>query len=421
MTTPTVRRPATDPGATSRAALFVAGDLPWPPDGGGRIATLRVLEAFAANFTVDLVAIADPVGAVNLGPLPEICRTVEVVRHPFTFGRHPIRQLALAAAATIGSEPYRLRKFRSRQLQAAVARLKAERAYDVVHYDQFGVAPLVSTDVPTTMTHQNVESEIYRLGARQARDPVRRAWLGLERDKLARAERSVLAAFDEVFVLAPEDTDLLRELGLERLAVIPMPAPTIAPPREPPNVPTILSLGSMSWFGVAQGLEWFASEVFPRVRAKVPDAIWNVVGAHPSRSIKMLEGTPGIAIHGHVQDLDALVHATRCAIVPLNVAGGIRMKLLDFMAWRVPSVATPLACRGLAFDDGCGSWREEDPAPFANRVVQLLTDDGMWRETVECGVRYVERHHQAANLEAAVLAGVGRAIDHHTSTRGRPQ
>jgi glycosyltransferase involved in cell wall biosynthesis len=395
------------------AALFVAGDLPWPPDGGGRIATYRVLEAMAERFELDLVAIADPVGPPDLGRLTELCRSVEVVSHPFTFGRHPIRQLAVAAASTVSHQPYRLRKFDSRRLSATIERLRASRPYAFIHHDQFGVAPYRSADLPSTFTHQNVESEIYRLGASQARDPLRRIWLAREQQKLAAAERSILGGFDEVFVLAAEDAALLADLGVTRTSVLPMPAPPLATPRTPPLEPTILSLGSMSWFGVTKGLLWFAAEVLPLVRAAVPGVRWRIVGAHPNRRIRQLADQPGIEVLGHVTDLSPIVESTRLAIVPLSVAGGIRMKLLDFMAWRIPSVATSLASRGLAFEDGQGTWRRDDPAGFAEAVVRLLADDGAWMATVEGGVAYIDGHHRPEFLQRAVHAGVDRAIAHH--------
>ena len=115
-----------------------------------------------------------------------------------------------------------------------------------------------------------------------------------------------------------------------------------------------------------------------------------------------------------------MIDETRCAIVPLNVAGGIRMKLLDLMAWRIPSVATTLACRGLTFEDGCGSWREDEPAAFARRVVDLLVNDGVWRETVDCGTDYLRQHHETSHLRAAVRAGVGRAIARHAAANSLP-
>ena len=120
--------------------LFVSADLPWPPDGGGRIATLRVLESVASGRDVDLIALADPYEPPDIRHLLDICRTVSVIEHPFTFGRHRARQAAVAARSIVSGRPYRLEKFRSSRFQAAIHDATATRAYDLVHYDQFGTA-----------------------------------------------------------------------------------------------------------------------------------------------------------------------------------------------------------------------------------------------------------------------------------------
>ena len=73
-------------------ALFLSADLPWPRDGGGRIATLNVLEAMCRSYDVDLLAMADVEAEPDLRYLRSTCRSVEVIAIPFTFGRHRLRQ-----------------------------------------------------------------------------------------------------------------------------------------------------------------------------------------------------------------------------------------------------------------------------------------------------------------------------------------
>jgi glycosyltransferase involved in cell wall biosynthesis len=174
-----------------------------------------------------------------------------------------------------------------------------------------------------------------------------------------------------------------------------------------------MSLGSMSWFGVTEGLLWFASEVFPRVRAQCPDATWRIVGSHPDRSIRRLATQPGVEVVGYVVDVAPVIASSRAAIVPLNVAGGIRMKLLDFLSWRIPVVATSLAARGFEMTNGTGLWRCDNPADFADTLVRLLADDALWLSAADSGAEYVARHHSPEGLRLAIRSGVDRAIRRH--------
>jgi len=47
-------------GGPRPRALFVSADLPWPPEGGARIATLGNLQAFGRQYETDLVTLAAP-------------------------------------------------------------------------------------------------------------------------------------------------------------------------------------------------------------------------------------------------------------------------------------------------------------------------------------------------------------------------
>lgn len=406
--------------ATSRRprVLFVAGDVPWPPDGGGRIATLRNLQAFAGFCDVDLIALADPIGELDLAELQAICRSVTIIRHPFTFGLHRRRQSAVAAASLLSAWPYRLRKFRSRAFAHALSRLRTGSTYDLEHFDQFGVAPYQRPGIPSTYACQNVESDVYRLAATWSRSVPARLWARQEGLKLRWAEQRLLARFDMIFVLAPEDGALLRRRGIARTRAIAMPAPPFTRTDDGPSPqPLIISLGTMSWFGVEDGLLWFRREVYPRIRAAVPQVRWRLVGPGASSRVRQLGGVDGIEVVGYVRDLKPLLDEARVAVIPLHVGGGIRMKLLDLMAAGVPTVSTSLGARGLAFADGQGCLRREDPVAFGDAVIALLEDDERWRTTVLEGRTYLATHHTAALLEAGIRAGVDDAIRHHRPDR----
>jgi glycosyltransferase involved in cell wall biosynthesis len=403
--------------------LFLAADLPWPRDGGGRIATLHILESMCRRCDVDLVAMADPVGEPDLEYLRSICHSVEVVNIPFTFGRHRLRQLAILLRSQASLDPYRLRKFRSRRFEAAVRRHLAETTYDIVHCDQFGALSYIALarrDSVATAVHHNVESDIYRLAARQAANPLRKLFAANERWKLERAERRLLARFDHVFVLAPDDAELVRALGVDRTSVIPMPAPEVAPRADVPPPPghRILTLGSMSWYGVADGLMWFHDEVLPRVRASVPDVEWELVGPNAPASIRRLSDEPGILVTGYVEALEPHFDRARVGVVPLRIAGGVRLKLLDFMARGLPAVATSVGARGLDIPEGAGCYQRDDPGSFAAAVVDLLTDDAHWAEAAAAGRAFAREHHSTASLDRAIAQGTELAIEHHRHELG---
>ena len=190
--------------------------------------------------------------------------------------------------------------------------------------------------------------------------------------------------------MSAHDAELLAGIGVKRVTTLTMPAPEALAPRDPPAAPTLLSLGSMSWFGVEDGLVWFYEKVLPIVRQSVPDVRWQLVGpGAPRRMHELAAADPAVVVQGYVEELGPVVAESRVALIPLRFAGGIRMKLLDLFAWGVPTVSTSVGAQGLDFADGQGCLRRDDPAAFAAAVVELLQNDGLWRATADGGRSYL--------------------------------
>ena len=403
-------------------ALYVAADLPWPEDGGGRVVSLRVLESLARHYRVDLIAAADVDGQPKLSRLEEICSNVDVVPVPFTYGRHRARQGVLALASLLTSEAYRLRKFDSRAMHAVVQRRLSQHSYSLLHLDQFGATLYASSSVPNTYMAHNVDSKIYELGATRARSPISRTWAGIEAGKLRRAERNVFGRFDHVFTLSDQDRALVQMTGATQVSILPMPARIVGSTDDrPPQQHSILTLGSMSWFGVEEGLDWFHATVWPRIRGRVPDASWQLVGPNASRKIRAWDSEPGITVRGYLPDIEPVVRESRVCVVPLHIAGGVRIKLIELLGRGRPCVGTSVGAQGLRFSDGEGAFRRDSPEAFADAVVDLLIDDSLWARTAVAGLKYVASNHTIAAFEAALMAGTEEAVRHfqkrnHSST-----
>ena len=177
-------------------------------------------------------------------------------------------------------------------------------------------------------------------------------------------------------------------------------------------------MGSMSWFGVEDGLLWFYREVWPRIVARCPAVNWTIAGPYASRTIQRLGDDPAITVTGYVDDIDSVIAGSRVAVIPLRIAGGVRIKLLELMARGRPSVATSIGAQGLAFADGEGCFRRDDPEGFANATLDLLRDDALWRRTGRTGWAYVKAHHSPDAMTDAVNAGIEQAVQRHRDRHG---
>src|SRR5690606_11928515 len=73
-------------------------------------------------------------------------------------------------------------------------------------------------------------------------------------------------------------------------------------------------------------ITWFVREVFPAVRAELPEVQVHVIGSKMPPAIAELAGD-GVVVHGHVADLEPYLDGCRIALAPLRYGAGVKGKL----------------------------------------------------------------------------------------------
>jgi glycosyltransferase involved in cell wall biosynthesis len=149
----------------------------------------------------------------------------------------------------------------------------------------------------------------------------------------------------------------------------------------------------MDYFPNVDAVTHFSREVFPRVRRRVPDARFVIVGKNPLPAVRRLTGFSGVHVTGTVADVRPFLRQAAVAVAPLRIARGIQNKVLEAMAMGLPVVATSKAHEGLAARPGQHLFVEDDPTQFAKLVAGLLEAAGLRAEVGRAARQFVETHH----------------------------
>ena len=153
---------------------------------------------------------------------------------------------------------------------------------------------------------------------------------------------------------------------------------------------------------------YFVNDIFPRVRAELPDAKFLIVGLHMPRSILDL-ASEDITVLGHVPEVSPLFDACRLSVAPLRFGAGVKGKVTQSLALGLPTVATPIAAEGLDLVDGEHLAIATDPVAFARCVVDVYGNEALWNRLSESGRRHIESrlgHEAVRKSVAAILASL---------------
>lgn len=385
--------------------LFLTQVLPYPLDAGPKVRAYYVLRHLARTHEVTLVSFVRSTDtAAALAHLQTYCCAIYTV----SMARSRLKDLAWLGKSLLTAEPFLIVRDWAPAMADQLAQLGVDvPAFDAIHADQLWMAPYAlwasqhGRGTPKLTLDQH--NAVYRIPQRMAQataNPVLRLLLCLEARKVARYERTSCCQFDQVTWVTAEDYQAVSELNpaqpLPKGAVIPIcvdPAAESPVPRQP-AARRVTFIGGLHYPPNAQGIGWFAQQVFPLVLQAVPDAILTVIGKEPPAQLQRL-GIPAqnLAILGFVADVRPYLAESAALIVPLHAGGGMRVKILDGWRWGVPLVSTAVGVEGIHHQPGQNILIADTPAAFAQAVIRLLQQPELGAQLACAGRAWVTAHY----------------------------
>lgn len=209
-----------------------------------------------------------------------------------------------------------------------------------------------------------------------------------------RRELGLVRGADTTWVVSPVERDMLRqELPGSDVRVLTniMSADTAGLSFERRR--DLLFVGGLRHPPNRDALAWLSSQIFPRVRAALPDVRLHVAGDPGLEAMPEFAADSGIVMHGHVPDLQPLLEGCRVGLAPLRFGAGVKGKVNLAMAHGQPVVATACAVEGMRLLDGHDVLVADDADAFARQVVRLYDDAALWQALADRGRDGVRRHY----------------------------
>jgi len=366
-----------------RHLLFLAHRVPYPPDKGEKIRAYHALIHLAQRFKVHLGCFADDPDDLNHLPhLQEICETVRVVSLSRRQGL--ARALRGFASGSSLSEQY----FRDAAMTRWASEIMRRFCPQSIYVFSSAMAPYAlpyASSQRVILDMVDVDSEKWRVYSGKSSWPMSLIYARESRTLLA-FERSAALAFDRcLFVsmaeaesflrLVPEAADRVGHYDNGVDLVHFDPARSYANPFHA-NCEAIVFVGTMNYRPNIEAAEWFARDIFPRIRASRPAAEFWIVGADPASRVTRLSRLAGVRVTGRVEDVRPYLAHSACVVTPLQIAHGVQNKVLEAMAMSKPVVATPEAAEGISAVAGEELLIAETPSAFADAVMSVLSGGG---------------------------------------------
>ncbi len=384
--------------------LFLAHRIPFPPNKGDKIRSFHLLRHLAKRYRIYLGAFIDDADDWQYADaLAPYCAEIKLL------ALHPRRKKLRSLTGLLTGEALTLPYYRNMELTRWAKQLVRNGTIT----RGLGFSSVMAQFMPHGLAHTvmdmvDVDSDKWTQYAPSQPWPM--SWLyAREGRKLGAWETQVALDFDATLLVSEAEARLLQQrtpLARNKIAAFEngVDAEYFSPDRDYPNpyaanMQSIVFTGAMDYWPNIDAVRWFAEQVFPVIRKKIPDAQFTIVGSHPPPAVRSLAHQPGVIVTGGVPDVRPyLAHAT-CAVAPLRIARGVQNKVLEAMAMARPVVITPQASEGIRARAGIDFELAQDAATFAAAVLQHLTHrDAAMGQTARAGI--LENYDWERNLSA---------------------
>jgi polysaccharide biosynthesis protein PslH len=202
----------------------------------------------------------------------------------------------------------------------------------------------------------------------------RRAIQALEKGSWKRFESQVMRQAQAVVTFTEVDRRIL--LPLANKVPVYRIAPGIQIPAQPldplgTSQDEILFVGSFHHPANVEAAVRLIYSIFPLVQQKVPQARLTIVGEAPPPEIQRAADGK-ILVTGKVPDVRPYLDRAAVFAAPIRSGGGIRVKVMEALAYGKAIVATRLAAEGLDVEDGCEISLAESDSELAHKITWLL-------------------------------------------------
>ena len=398
--------------------LFLAHRVPFPPDRGDKIRSHHLLRHLATLGPVHVACFGETADDMAQdGALAAISVSHCLVQRRTT--------VALAALQAIASgKPVSLTAFASPRIRRYVDHALATRpiAAIVVFSGQMaqylplrrggrftGRIVMDFVDVDSAKFEAYAASKPQPLSALYRREA--RLMRRFEQDVSARVDCSLLATIEEAELF----TSRLDEApGLGSVCALPNgidtvyfdPAGIPPEPRLMHGGPHLVFTGQMDYPPNIEAVRYFAHTVMPAIRARLPHAVFDVVGRAPTSAVRALDGTNGTRVHGAVPDVRPWLAGADLVVAPLLIARGVQNKVLEAMAMARPVLATRAAATGIGGREGTELAVADGEDALVAAALELLGDVAAARALGLAGRKFVV---SSRSWERA-LAPLGRHV-----------
>lgn len=375
--------------------LFIAREIPYPPNSGVRMRVWNVLKQLSHNHEIKLICYGKDSDTIPQ-EAKDACTDIILI--------NPLQRakgLALLLNVFLGlfsKFPYAVSSRFSQGMKDAIEKTVQDQNVDLIMCDSLYLARHIPFKKnKTVLNEHNIESVIIERYTKVETHFLKKLYASYELNRMKNFEKDIWAKFDQCYVCSEVDkSEIIKQTQHKNVVVIPNGVDVDQfQPQEVTRKPlSLVYTGLISWKPNEDAVLYFAKEIYPLIKQKIPNASFTVVGNGPCEAIQQLgKNDPSITVTGFVDAVKPYILETEVFIVPLRIGSGTRLKILEAWAMGKAIVSTSIGAEGLEYTDGKNIMIADTPQSFADKTIELLKNQALKSTLEQNGRKLAEQKY----------------------------
>lgn len=277
------------------------------------------------------------------------------------------------------SHSYFVSRFYFKEFETVLSDILSKQKFDIIQLEGVFMGVYIPSikkysNAKVILRAHNIEHQIWSRHLKSEKNPLKKIYLQIQNNRLKKFELKIINTVNAVVTITEIDEANIKLINPKKQTFTSVTGINLTEYKfaDKPQYPnTLFHFASMDWLPNEEAVTWFIEKVWPNVISKNPNTRLVLAGrGMPQKFKKMASDT--ITIIEKVNSSSAFYHQYDIMLVPLLSGSGLRIKLVEGLAYGKAIITTSIGAEGIPYENKKQMIIADTANEFSEAVIHLL-------------------------------------------------
>lgn len=360
--------------------LQLCNKAPYPANDGSSIAISTLAEGIADNG-VELHLL--PINTKkHFKPEENIPTDFKQKTNYQSVYRNTDTSIGGALLNLFSAQSYFVSRFYFKEYETQLINKLKNHTFDIIQIEGVFMATYIPTikqysKAKIVLRSHNVEHQIWERHLANEKNGIKKTYLNIQNSRLKSFEINAFNQVDAIVTITDEDKKTISSLCPNKpihTCLTGINLNSYKQVIEPTYPNTLFHFASMDWMPNIEAVDWLLKEVWNDILKQQPNTKLVLAGRGMTDRFKKL-ASANITIIDDVKESAEFYKTYDVMLVPLWSGSGLRIKLVEGLAYGKAIITTSIGAEGIPYSSGKDLIIADSAKNFSKAIIDLLTDN----------------------------------------------